>query len=207
VGAALLVGAADDGVVAAALAAPAAAPDVPLIDEAAAVTSRRTSRSLSLVASSRSAAVCPLVPVADGAGEAAVPSGPMRSVRILSTAAASVPHFGVAAFAPDVAPFSTSFSRLFRCDFSCPSCDFALAGTVLVSIEPSACFAAFTCSAGVSAAVCADGVAAVCAADGCGCVWGLAGVCASTAAGRPINAAAAIAVVQPDVERFITQPS
>jgi hypothetical protein len=119
-----------------------------LIDAASSVTCLRTSRSLSLDASS-SAAALPDVPVAPGAladGAVVAPvSDPIRSVMILSTAATSVPHFDAAfgeAFDFDAAPaagvlsaappLATSFSRLFRCVRICEILPRALAGTLLV---------------------------------------------------------------------------
>jgi hypothetical protein len=119
-----------------------------LIDAASSVTCLRTSRSLSLDASS-SAAALPDVPVAPGAladGAVVAPvSDPIRSVMILSTAATSVPHFDEAfavAFDFDAVPaagvlsaaplLATSFSRLFRCVRICEILPRALAGTLLV---------------------------------------------------------------------------
>jgi hypothetical protein len=198
----------DEGLLLAALAWSCPVP--PLIELASSVMCRRTSISFCFAVSSV---------LSDESSDTS-----------LSTAAASVPQFDAPFFAlapfdagesdvaaldePEVAvgpPLATSLSRLFRCVFNCASLDREPAGIDVAGTAASACFASFTWSAAVVAL--ADvwpwvevGVEVVCAGevcDGevCGVVW------ANPAAGKPISAAVAIAVVQRAVERFISGAS
>jgi hypothetical protein len=206
--------------------------EVPLIADASSVTWRRTSRSLSLAASSSVVAFArarPVVPVAwvsvpvGGVAGAEPVSGPIRSVRILSMAATSVPHFDAAEaealfdelFAPAGAEVLdeafTSRSRLFRCVRSCANFVRSDAGIALCGMLLSASLACRTCSAGVAAV---SGFWDDAEAEG-GWLWELVGCggdeldggWAKPTAGSAINAAAANAVAQRAVERVICDSS